>query len=339
MVKLKDVEFPIRYLNCYEAVIITILKHMGLVDETPLMGTQAYFVLRDAVLGVQPGVNSEEEEWKRVHGLTVERSPIANEVDLRDEIVAKLNNDMPVCLIADLYFLPHTPYYRYQHYPHYINIFGYDNNNHYYMICPYYRFRGWVDSDLIHTGFFSPALPAVSANEHLVFVPELKLETLSPERVCSLVQENCQYMLGLAAPEVRPDLQPHQFGLLGIRTFSALFQELVAGQRENASSSHLLVLSSELRWIGYSRYWLHKLIQTCEEYLLPEHAVVDIRDQFMTIVESWKDISIRLGASVHGNRLEEVERIPLQLEGIYRQEERLFNSLLGMLPNREEERI
>jgi hypothetical protein len=376
MFKLKDVEFPSTFLSCYESVLITILKYMGLPEETLLMGTQAYFVLREAsggvwppsngvdeawervcglgidalpvadeidlrdrmaarlnegtpICSVSPRFNSVDEEWKRVHGLGIETSSVADEADLRDGLAARLDEGMPVCLCVDLYFLPHTPHYNHLHQRHYVDIFGHDGHR-YYVVCPHYRFRGWVDWDVIRAGFFSPTI----RRKCLIFIPQLRVETLSPARVQALVQESCQYMLGLAVPAAVADVAPQYLGLSGIRTFSDRLQKLVAGQDGDLLREALLLhISRRIKVVGYSRYWFYRLIQTCQRHLLSADPTVNLQEQFANVAQSWRAIGIRLSVGVRGNRPEMAEYAARQLERVYEQEEQLFNGLLGALPD------
>lgn len=154
MVKLEPTGFPNRHLDCYESALMGIFKYMGLADETPLMGTQAYFVLEKERLSVYSRFHFISEEWERIHSLAVKTLLVDNEADLRDEIVGKLGNGTPVCLTTDIYFLPHTSHHERLHQVHFIDVFGYDNGR-YYMVCPYYRFTGWMDADVVHASFFA----------------------------------------------------------------------------------------------------------------------------------------------------------------------------------------
>jgi hypothetical protein len=334
LVKLEGAEFPSKYLECYESALITILRYMGLPEETPLMGTQVYFVLGEDGLSISPRFNRIDEEWKRVHGLAVEALPVVDETDLRDKIVARLCEGMPVCLPVDIYSLPHTPHYNNLHQGHYVDLFGYDDAR-YYMVCSYYRFMGWVDRDLIHSGFFSPIIE----HRYLNFIPELKLEKLSSERVYSLVLESCRNMVGLTVPDELVGVDPQHLGLAGIRTLSVLSRRLVAGQCRDLPRQALLRVSRQSAWVGYSRYWFHELIRTCQQRLLPVDVMTDVQEQFATVVQSWRDVGVRLGAGVHGNRPEMIKRSVFRLEQIYWQEERLFNRLLGALPDYEEGKL
>jgi hypothetical protein len=275
-----------------------------------------------------------EEEWKRVHCLVVEMVPVTTEIDLRHEILAKLDSGLPVCIPVDLYFLSHTPHRGRLHQDHYVNIFGYDNGR-YYMVCPYYRFMGWVDSDLIHSSFFSPVIE----DKNLLFVPELRVDVLPSQKVYSLVQESCRYMLGLAIPEALADMNPQHLGLAGIRTLSSLLQELAAEQVEGRTHSAFLNLSRQLMWVGYSRYWFHRLMRTCHECLLPTELADEFQRMFDDVAQSWRQTGVRLGAGVHGGRPNMVEQSVFQLKQVYRQEERLFNNLIGALPDYEEGKL
>ena len=335
MVKLEPAGFPSKYLDCYESALMGILKHMGLANETPLMGTQAYFVLEEDRLSVYPRFHFISEEWERIHGLAVKTLFVDDEADLRDEIVDRLGSGMPVCLTTDIYFLPHTSHHECLHQIHFIDVFGYDDGR-YYMVCPYYRFTGWMDADVVHTGFFSPAL----GRRYLMFVPELKCEALSADRVQSLVQESCQNMLGLTVPEVLIDVDSQCLGLSGIRTFSDFLHRLMSKQNKDLRRREVLLhLSREIVSVGNSRYWFHRLIQTCQQDLLSGDMVADLEGRFADVVRSWRAVGLMLGAGAHANRPEKVEQAILQLERMYEQEYRLFNSLLGALPSYEEGRL
>ena len=329
MFKLEFGEFPSRYLDCYESALIGILKYMGLPEETPLMGTQAYFVLWEPYFSITPRFfNDVTEEWKRIHGLTVDLLAVAGESDLRQKIVSKLDSGAPVCLPVDIYFLPHTSHFNRLHQHHFIDIFGYDDDR-YYIVCPYYRFVGWLGLDLIHTSFFSPTIQ----DKHFWFISELKLQELSPEKVCSLVKESCQNMLGLAAPEALADMDPKFLGLSGIHTFSDLLQKLAA-KRDGILSHTLFELSTEIMAIGYSRYWFHRLFQTCQPYLLSADTAANLQGQFASVVDSWRVAGLRFGAGIHARRYEMIEQAALRLERVCEQEAQLFNSLWRALnPN------
>ena len=44
MYKLDQIEFPSKYLTCYESVLMTLLKAQGIHEESAFMGTQATFL-------------------------------------------------------------------------------------------------------------------------------------------------------------------------------------------------------------------------------------------------------------------------------------------------------
>ncbi len=335
MIKLKNVEFPSKNLSCYESVLVTIINYLGLSEKTPLMGTQAYFVLNPTDLRISSRFNRVDEEWQRVYGLKIETLPAADEVDLRAKIIARLDQDMPVCLPVDLYSLPHTLHYNQLHQHHYVNVFGYDDDR-YYMVCPYYRFQGWVDTDLIHTGFFSPTVTAGigTRGQRLIVVPALELETLSAERVRALVEQSCQHMLGLTVPAEMADTDPQHLGLAGIRTFATRFQQLAAEWEQGEDSPHkttFIRLSRQITSIGYSRHWFHNLIRTCQPPLLSPDLADDLKNQFNGVVQSWKSIGMRLGMGVHGQRTEKIQRAAQRLGQIHQQETQLFESLWAAL--------
>jgi hypothetical protein len=328
MLKPEDVEFPSEYFECYESVLMTILKCMGLVDEASVMGTQAYFVLYPDTPSVVPRFNRVQEEWQRVFGLEVKVSPIFNKGDLKDAIATNLDAGMPICLPVDIYLLSHTPHYNRLHQHHYVGLFGHDDGR-YYMICPYYRFRGWVDKDLVYRGFFAPV---VEKHRQISTVPKLELAPLSAERACVLVRESCEYMLGLATPEALTDMESQCLGLAGIRTCAGLARRLLIDQNM-VPRNNLLLLSSQFKEIGYSRYWFHKFLQTFQRSLLPANGVDDLLNRFETIVKSWKTIGTMLGAGVHGNNPRLMQRAVLEIEKVHEQENQLFYNLLEALPD------
>jgi acyl carrier protein len=349
MVKLEDVEFPSKYLNCYESVLVTILKHMGLSEKVlvTLMGTQAHFVLREDIYCVAPRFNRVDEEWERIHDLKVESLPITDEADLRGEIASRLDRDIPVCLPVDIYALPHTLHYNQLHQHHYVDIFGYDDGR-YYMVCSYYRFRGWVDEELVHAGFF--AAPEVREHVYmppgvwdfemrlpldtpfLLYVPELKLCALSPDRVRDLVEKNCRYMLGLDVPQVLVDADPQCLGLAGVHTLSNLVRYAWSSQDGGLPHYILLNLSRQLMWVAFSRYWLCELIRAYQDDLLPAGGRNDLWGQFETVVQMWRTIGARLGSDAHTGDPELMERAAVGLEKAYKQEARLSITLLEALP-------
>jgi len=329
MLKLDSPEFSNPYLDCYEAAVLGILKSMGLSDETPLMGTQAYFVLSEAALSISPRHHFISEEWKRVHGLIVETFPIVSEIDLQDKIKAKLDGGFPVCIPADIYYLPHTSHHHRLHQYHFVDIFGYDED-HYYVVCPYYHYTGWMSSDLVHASFNS----SVIERKSLVCVPELKLQTLSLAVVHNLVEENCHYMLGLSIPETLVKLNPQQLGLVGLRSFIETLQKWTAKSAEELSRKGL-DLSVEIISMGSSRYWFYKLLQSYEQDLLPLNQAAKVQEQFMNLVRSWRAIGLRLGAEVYVNPGRSLAQAASRLEQVYLQEYQLFNRLLEVLPGYE----
>ncbi len=253
MQKLILPDFPSQYLECYASALISILKYMGLSKQIPLLGTQTYFVLWSDINSISSRFNWIDDEWERIHGLVSKTIPILNHTDLTDKIISKIQSGLPVCLPLDIYFLPHTSHHNSLHQIHFINIFGYDDKQ-YYMVCPYYRFKGWVAHDLIHTAFFAP----ITEKKELIFIPELKVKILSHENVHQLIQESCQYMLGLAIPEELAHFEPQYLGLAGIRTFSDHLKKITDGHG-SYTAANMQNLSREIMTIGYSRYWFDKL--------------------------------------------------------------------------------
>ncbi len=332
MIKLENIAYPSQYLDCYEAVLITILKHMGLTEETPLMGTQAYFVLGEA--SVCPRFNRIDEEWERIHSLKVHILPVADKHDLRAKIIAKLDDSMPLCLPVDIYSLPHTPHYKHLHQVHYVDVFGYDDSR-YYLVCPYYHYMGWVDSSLIHDALFSPVI----SDNCLRFIPELKLETLSHERGYRLVEESCQYMLGLTVPEALTWVDSKYLGLAGIRTLSEFLHELVLTQNQELPRDIFLSLSNQLKSIRDSRHWFGKFAMTYLATLVSSELAGNLQRQFELAVQTWEKVSKRLGAGTHARNPAMIGQAVLGLDQVYECERQLFNGLLGMLPGYETGKI
>jgi hypothetical protein len=326
MIELQPAGFPSRYLDCIESALVGILNYLGLPDETPLMGTQAYFVLDERGPSVYPRFHTTSEEWRRIHGLVVETSPLADEADLRARIAAHLDESRPVCLLTDIYFLPHTSHHRRLHQQHFIDVFGYDDGR-YYMVCPYYRFVGWMDANVVHDSVFSPAID----DRRLLFVSQFKWQTLSVEQVRCLARESCAYMLGLAVPEAQAGAEPRYLGLAGIRAFAALLHQMAA-DRERDLPARAFMLSAQTLAVGYSRYWFHRLIESRQPDLLPAKVMADLGQQFAAAIRSWKAVGARFGAAIHAADYEAIERAARRLEEIHRQEYALFHRLLEALP-------
>ena len=334
VVKLEVIGFPDRHLDCYEASLMSILRYMGLPEETPLMGgTHSYFTLDEDNLRVWPRVHFIQHEWRRMHGLKIETSAVTHEANLQEQLVDKLDNGIPVCLPADIYFLSHTSHYRRLHMVHHLDIFGY-NDDQYYIVSPYYRFQGWMDVSVLHSSVFSPA----NSHRRLIFVPELVWKPLSTEQVKALVRESCEYMLGMVIPEAVANRDSRQLGLTGILSFAALVRALTEKQHENLQAS-LLKLSAQVMAIGYSRYWLQRLIQSCQPSLLSTQVMSGLSDLFSTIVSAWRAVGMRFGAAIHAHDRDIVERAGYRIEELYGQEYQLFNSLLGALPGYDEGRL
>src|SRR6185436_4004293 len=245
MLKLDDVEFPSKHLNCYEAVLILLLETLGLVDSAPLMGTQAYFVLQGEQPNVFPRYNRLEEEWERVYGLQVETWSVTDGADLQAKVATLINQGLPVGLPVDLYDMSHTPHHLKLHQYHCVAIFGY-HDHQYYVVCPYYRFRGWVEETVLVTGLFSDIIE----NKALVFVPELRLAPLTVERLQALVEESCAYMLGLRRPPRLAEADPERLGVAGIQTLRGVLDTLAPQINQDESRQTLLNLSRQLTMVG-----------------------------------------------------------------------------------------
>ncbi|MCP5096080.1 MAG: hypothetical protein GY943_11040 [Chloroflexi bacterium] len=330
MLNLDQIEFPSKQLTCYESVLMTLLKHQGVCDEPRLMGTQAYFVFTPSALTISAKFNSVDQEWRRLYGRQPELFTVQNEDELHNKIKSLLDADVPVCLPVDLFSLPHTLHHKQLHQHHYINIFGVDNGR-YYMVCPYYRFQGWVDADLIHSSFFSQVVATKGA--FLITLPKFTLPPIDPQTIITLVEDNCRYMLNLATPESVADVDSRYLGIAGMQTFAHHFQRLAdEPDNEVTYKSAYVNLSRHLTAVSHSRYWFHKLIQNHQPDLLS----TDLQRQFEDVVQAWKAIGIRLGMAVHGGRANMMQTVAISLKKMHEQETRLFNTLLGALPDYEQ---
>jgi len=329
MAKLKDVSFPNRYLDCFEAALVTALKYIGVLEETLLIGRRVHFVLDEARFDIAPRSCCVTEEWERDHGLTLGTLTVDDETDLKDQIMTQVSHDVPVCMPVDIYFLPFTPHHNNLHQSHFVNVFGYDDDI-YYIVCPYYRFRGWLDSGLMHSAFFSLAAEL----RKLFFVTESKLKGLSPNKVHQLLRESCYNMLGLAVPGALTGVNTQHLGLAGIRTFSDLLCNLLIEQHERLPFN-TLELSQQLMAVSYSRYWFRKLIEAYQQYLLPASVATRLLEQLVDATELWKAIGVQTGASVHANNQEMMKRAATIFGQVHKQEYFIFNTLLGALPDYE----
>lgn len=330
MGKLEPADFPNRHLDCYEASLICILRYLGLPEETPLMaGAHTYFVFDEDNLNVWPRSRSIQYDWRRIHGLEVETCPVTCEAGLRGQLKDKLDAGLPVCLPVDIYFLPHTNHYRRLHLVHHLDVFGYSEDQ-YYIVSPYYRFQGWMDAAVLHSSVFSP----VNSRRCLMSVPELRWKTLLAEQVQDLVRQSCEYMLGLAVPEGLVDRPSQRVGLAGLLSFVALLSELSV-RREKNLQTKLLVLSTQVTAVGYSRYWFHRLVQSHQAHLGTPQVMGDLNRLLSAVASSWMAVGMRFGAAVHARDYGVMEQVTCRIDRLYGQEHQLFNCLLGALPDYE----
>lgn len=329
----ENVDFPSEYLDCYEAVLIVLLKYMGLSNESSIMGTQAFFYLADGPNGIkiEPRFNSVDSEWERVFGILFKRLIIANETDLRDGILSKLNVHLPICLPTDLFYLHYTPHYHRLHQTHFLSIFGYDDNG-YYVICPYYRYAGWIDTISIHKSFFS----LVGGHRHFFYMPKLELRQLTVERVQSLMQESCQNMLGLTIPNELAGVDPKYLGLSGITTLSSYLKRFLDTQSIIVQNVQLLDLSRQTISIGNSRYWFSKFMEQHEEGIFSNKLAKETQKQFMDLGQLWRGIGRLLGTGAHTQNVEKLKSVITYLDSLHRQEAHLFSHLLSVVSEYEE---
>lgn len=330
MFELNNIEFPSKYLTCYESVLMTLLKHQGVTEETALMGTQAFFVFSPADFSVSPKFSRVDAEWKRLYGCQIASESVMDRDDLQRKLLSRLDEGTPVCLPVDLYALPHTLHYQQLHQHHYINVFGHENGR-YYMVCPYYRYQDWVNADLIHDGFFSPVVR--EREMRLITIPKFTMPPIDEQRISTIVEENCHYMLNLAIPNTLLDPSPQYLGIAGLKTFAQHFQQL-ADQPGNASTRKAIYinLSRYVTAMGNSRYWLCEFMRTYQPTLLSS----DLQNQFTKTAQTWKAIGMQLGMVAHGQRPKIIQHVTLSLQELHQQEIRLFNTLLGSLPTYEQ---
>lgn len=334
MLQLETVEYPHKFLTCYESVLMTLLKYQGITEEALLMGTQAYFVFSPAEMSLSARFNSVDEEWHRLFGCRVETAPAESEQVLHQKLVARLEAGVPVCLPVDLFLLPHTLHHQQLHQHHYVTVFGVENGR-YYMVCPYYRFQGWVEAELLHSGFFSPVVAAKGA--FLITLPQFELPPISEPTIHTWIEENCHYMLNLAVPEALAGVAPRYLGVQGIQTFDGHFQQMVDEPDHVITyQSQYINLSRHFTTVGHSRYWFHQLIQNYCPTLFSENSANELQNLFAEAIQAWKALGIRLGMGVHSQRAKTVRQVALDLKKMVELETRLFNTLLGTLPHYEQ---
>lgn len=334
MLTVDTIAYPSKYLSCYESVLLTLLKHQGIHDEASLVGTQACFVFAPDPLGISPRFSSVDAEWQRLYGYPIHVRPIADDIELRQALHHSLAAGVPVCLPVDIFALPHTMHYQQLHQHHYVNLFAVENGR-FYLVCPYYRFQGWVDAALIFDGFFSPVVAAKGAT--VITLPQVKRPLLTAATVLNLIEDNCRAMLNLATPPALASMAPPLVGLAGLQTFATTFQQMadtpdsaVVYQRDHIN------LSRHLTAVGHSRYWFQQLIAQQGSALFSPDAQETIAQQFTAVIQAWKSLGLQLGMGVHGQRAAIIQRVATGIQTMHAQETRLFNTLLGALPTYEQ---
>lgn len=325
MYKLDHIELPSKHLTCYESVLMTLLKAQGIHEESAFMGTQATFLFSPDAFSISAKVSSVDDNWKRLYGFEINSVSILDEADLQQKLIALLAEGTPVCVPVDLFVLPHTLHHQQLHQHHYVNLFAYENGR-FYMVCPYYRYQGWVDAQLIVTGFFSDVVRARATQ--LITIPPCTRPEIDEEQVNEIIEDNCQTMLNLSSPD---SFDPQYVGLVGITTFTNQLQQLA--EQEIMHHKDIYVnLSRHATSIGNSRYWLHQLIQNYHPNILSS----ELGQQFANSTQAWKAVGMQLGMVAHGQRPDIMQRVFSSLQTIQQQETRLFNSLLGVLPTYEQ---
>ena len=334
MLPVNNIDLPSKYLSCYESVLMTLLKVQGIHDEAALFGTQAYFVFTPEPISLSSRFNSVDEEWQRLYGYQVEVTPIPDEAALRQGITDSLARDTAVCLPVDIFALPHTMHYQQLHQHHYVNIFGH-NNGRYYLVCPYYRFQGWVEAALVYDGFFSPVVAAKGAN--LISLPQVQRPLLTAEAVVNLIEQSCRYMLNLAVPAALAGVEWHLLGLAGLQTFASTFQQMTdTPDGATHYKTEFINLSRHLTAVGHSRYWFQQLLVERGAALFEQTFWEEVSAQFTAVIQAWKSLGLQLGMGVHGQRVAILHRVAASLHTLYEQETHLFNTLLGALPTYEQ---
>lgn len=334
MLNVDSVKFPSKYLTCYESVLLTLLRHQGVPDEAALVGTQAGFVFTPEPVAVSGKFNSVDDEWRRLYGYQVEALPVMDDADLAQQLRVRLAAGQPVCLPVDIFVLPHTMHHQQLHQHHYVNLFAWENGR-YYMVCPYYRFQGWVDAALIHDGFFAPVVAAKGA--YVITVPEVKRPFLGEELLLTLVEDNCRYMLNLAVPPAWAGTESGYLGLAGLQTFAKRLQQMAAESDGAVIYKDAYInLSRHFTAVGHSRYWFQQLLESQGAALFVSTTLENLAEQFTAVIQAWKAAGIQMGMGVHGQRAEIIQRVAAGIKKIYEQEARLFNTLLGALPDYEQ---
>lgn len=331
MLATDTIAYPSKYLSCYESVLMTLLKHQGIHDEAALFGTQAVFVFTPEPMSLSPRFTSVDAEWQRLYGYPVHARPIADEAALRQALHQNLAAGVPVCLPVDIFALPHTMHYQQLHQHHYVNLFAVENGR-FYLVCPYYRFQGWVDTTLVRDGFFSPVVAAKGAT--VITLPQVERPLLTTATVLTLIEDNCRAMLNLAMPA---PLAPPLVGLAGLQTFATTFQHM-ADTSDSAVvfKSDYINLSRHLTAVGHSRYWFQQLIAQQGSALFSPDTQEMLAEEFTAVIQAWKSLGLQLGMGVHGQRTAILQRVATGIQTMHEQETRLFNTLLGALPTYEQ---
>lgn len=329
----ENVNFPSEYLDCYEAVLIVLLKYMGLSTESSIMGTQAFFYLAEEPNGIkiEPRFNSVDSEWERVFGILFKRVAVTNEMELMDGIFSTLDNHLPICLPTDLFYLHHTPHYHRLHQTHFLSIFGYDKNG-YYVVCPYYRYAGWIDTDSIHKSFFA----LLGGHRHFSYMPKLELRQLTVETVQSLLQDNCRNMLGLTIPDELASVDSNYLGLSGIMALSSYLKRFIDTHSVITQNTNLLDLSRQIISIGNSRYWFSKLMEQHQESIFSTELAKELQRQFEDVGRLWRGIGRLLGTGIHTQNVEKLKSVVTYLDNLHKQETHLFSHLLSVLSDHDE---
>ncbi|HFC11783.1 MAG TPA: hypothetical protein ENJ56_02985 [Anaerolineae bacterium] len=332
MIKLPIVDFPSKRLTCYESVLLTLLSYQEVHDTVTLLGTQAGFVFNSAEFSITPKFFTIEQAWQRQYNYQLNAQQAANPADLHQKIIAHLQVNTPVCLPVDIYNLPHTLHHKQLHSRHFITLFGYQSDR-YFMVCPYYRYRGWIAETIIHDGFFSPLLHSPKYHPRLITLPPCPQPTLSYAQSSALIEANCHYMLNLTTPPAWDNCDTCTTGLHGLQAFTTQFQQLVATPTALVQHKQTLIdLSQRLRTVGHSRYWFYQFIQQYQPTLLS----AALHTHFTSVIGAWEAHSIRLGMGAHGQRIAMLQQVAVALQHLQKQEALLFNTLLGALPTYEQ---
>lgn len=311
------------YLTCLDAVLITILKALGLQDEASLLGRRGFFVVPEEGLEISPRIHPVEREWGDC--LELVHRPLQTSAEVDAAINDSLGRGLPVGLSVDLYSWPHTPHFEQRRQRHYVAVFGVEESE-YHVLCPYYGFEGAVPKEQLHASY----LASGNRLEGLLTIERLSLSVLSAEEVEALARESCAYMLGSAVPPGMEDVDPSLLGCAGIATFAGRLETLIEAHDGNLREiGGLADLSRYLMGVGYARHWFSELLLAHEESLLPGQD--SLSDRWSDVVQGWIAAGKRLAMGLYGGRDVLIARSLRRVAELAEMETALFTALQDAL--------